>query len=484
MNLQKPAWELAGQGAVPEPDGALSRGCDSRQKPALLLAAPGSGHGKTMLASAMLHWLGEEYGRVASFKTGPDRIDPMFHESVTGRPSLNLDLFFSQPSALEAQWQRGLEAADMALVEGAMGIYDGLGGVSSQASAYHVAQVLDLPIALVVNVKGMGPSLLALLKGFLEYDTDKRIRGVWLNRCSPSLFALLAPRIEEELGILPLGYWPDMPQWHIPSRHLGLLRPEEVEGWLQMVQQASKVLGENIHREYFHALAATTRRILPLPPRPEVPSGGKLSIGVARDRAFCFSFRENWAALEEAGAELVFFSPLEDSLLPRVQGLWLGGGYIELYGRELEANAAMRAQIRGALEAGMPSVAEGGGFFYLQKQLLAEGDEPRDMLGVLPGQAFNAERLGRFGYITLKEKQGGAWTGDQGIRAHEFHYYDVEDAGSDCLAVKPLGGRRWEACVVGERHFWGLPMLYLPSCPDFSRHFLALCRRFSASGRV
>lgn len=419
---------------------------------------------------------------VRSYKCGPDYIDPMFHKSVLGIESKNLDLFFSSKEELQALFwgEEGLQACtrkegkrDVLVVEGVMGLYDGVSPQNNEGSSYDLACKLDIPILLLVNARGMGRSLLAMLKGFLAMDEQRRIKGIFLNQISPSYYEVIHPIIEEEIQLPVIGYFPRMDKLHIESRYLGLKLPGEIEQLEADLQMAAKCIEKTVDWEKLWALAkATTLEVS----AEEVAHKKTVRIGVARDEAFCFYYEENLRLLERLGAEIVEFSPLHDATLPpNIDGLLLGGGYPELYAQELSNNASMLASVKQALLGGMPSLAECGGFLYLHDAIWVE-DKRYKMVGAVAGECTKKERLVRFGYVTLAEKTPLFLTTEaQTIKAHEFHYYDSTNNGTDAIATKPDGVRNWEAAHISQNHWWGFAHLYYPSNPAFARAFIDKC---------
>ena len=335
----------------------------------LMIAAMSSGSGKTVLTCGLLAALKARGIGVEGFKCGPDYIDPMFHRKVLGVPSRNLDLFLQGEQGLLATL--GKQTKDVALVEGAMGFYDGVNG-THQASAWQVAQRLGLPVILALRPGGSSLTLAAQVKGMLDFRPDSQIRGMVLTACKPSLYAHLRPILEEETGLPVLGYLPPMEEARLESRHLGLLTAGEITDLNGRFAKIAARLEKTVDLDLLLSLAAEA-------PKPQgtgsKPSSCRCTIGVAWDEAFCFYYEDNFDTLRQSGAELCFFSPLGDAALPPVDGLYLGGGYPELYARKLSENKTMRDAIREAVQKGMPTVAECGGFLYLQGQLQSREGE-------------------------------------------------------------------------------------------------------------
>ena len=451
-----------------------------RTLPGIMIAAPKSGSGKTIVTCAMLQVLKERGICPAAFKCGPDYIDPLFHREVIGVPSRNLDSYFAGEEMLRTIYGDVCAGRGIAVAEGVMGLFDGLGGISERGSAYEIASILNIPILLVVDAHGMGRSIVPLISGFLRYDRKALIRGVILNRMTGRFYESIAPVIEAETNLPVLGYLPERKELHLESRHLGLRLPGEIAGLKEQLREATETFREHVRVEEILRIARMSieRRTVcgqasseQTEFRPDYTA--RVRIGVARDEAFCFYYEENLRMLEKAGAELVFFSPLHDERLPEgISALVLGGGYPEVYARELEANGAMRVEIKSAIALGMPSVAECGGFLYLHDRLTDDRGKEYAMCGVLPGKCFYTGKLVRFGYIELQEKRAAFLPQGSFVRGHEFHYYDSEINGRDCRAEKPITGKTWECAHVTEDHFWGFAHLYYPSCPEIAEHLI------------
>ena len=443
--------------------------------PRLLFAAPASGSGKTTLVCGLLRAVKNRGQAVRSFKCGPDFIDPLFHETVVGVPSGTLDLFFGAEEQLLGLFCRHAARAEISLIEGVMGYYDGLGAAADRASSYEVAKALDAPVVLVVDGRGQSLSALATLEGFLRFRSDSRIRGVIFNRMSEGVYAALKPQVKE-LGIRPLGYVPRAPELMIESRHLGLVTPGEIEDLGQKLDALAALLERTVDMDGLLQLAAEAPA-LTAPPATPVPPMPSTRIAVARDEAFCFLYQDNLDLLQDYGAELLFFSPLHDAALPAgAQGLILPGGYPELYAQALSANESMRRSIRAAIQGGLPCLAECGGFLYLHRALEDMAGHAWPMVGVLDAGAYRTPRLGRFGYITLSAKADTAFLpAGESVRGHEFHYFESESCGDALRAQKPAGSRGWDCCHSRGPLLMGFPHLYYPSNPHFIERFLRAC---------
>lgn len=433
-----------------------------KQIPRLILAAPHSGSGKTMITMGLLAALQKRGISLTSYKCGPDYIDPMFHSRVLGLPTRNLDTFFTDADTTRMLFAQGqTEETQLALIEGVMGYYDGAGLATQTGSTYEVATVLDAPVVLIIDAAGMSLSAVAVLKGFLEYRTPSRIAGVLFNRMSEQVYEAIRPEVEA-LGICTCGYVPRLSDMELPSRHLGLVTPEELTGLKAYTKKLAAQIEQTVDLDALLSLACSAPEFSWKP--VSIPKLSRaLRVSVARDEAFCFFYEDNLNYLGKIGAQVQFFSPLQDTRLPEgTEVLLLPGGYPELYAEKLSENKSMLQAIRGALEAGVYAAAECGGFLYLTEQLEDMEGHSYPMVGWISAKAFQTKKLGRFGYIELTPQPGGAQ-----IRGHEFHYFDTTDNGRDFVAKKPFRDVSWECMHASGRLLVGFPHLYYYSNPQF-----------------
>ncbi len=452
----------------------------------VMIAAPKSGSGKTVVTCALLQALKDCGLKVISYKCGPDYIDPMFHEKVIDVPSKNLDTFFTDGETTRKLFIDSAKKIDFAVFEGVMGLYDGLGGVREDGSSYHLAEVTKTPIVLVVDAKGMGRSVIPLISGFLNYDRKHLIQGIILNRMSKGYYETLKPLIEEELKIPLIGFLPEKEELHIESRHLGLFLPDEVSNIKEKLQVASELFSKTVSIECIKEIAESAEELESneTAMKETVIEGvavrdSRPTIAVAKDEAFCFYYADNIRLLEEYGAKIIYFSPLRDEKLQEeCHALLFGGGYPELYAEQLSSNTNMRETVRNAVENGMPIVAECGGFMYLHTFLKDKEGLCYDMAGVIPATCFYTGKLVRFGYIELREKQKHFLLNGEGIKGHEFHYYDSTYNGTDVMAVKPVTGKEYSCIIENKAQWMGFPHLYYPSNPAFARAFVDKAKKY------
>ncbi len=446
-----------------------------------LLTAGSSGSGKTLLTCGILHTLKRKGYHPASFKCGPDYIDPMFHSRVLGTKSRNLDTFFADKKTVRWLLEENSRDCDLAVLEGVMGYYDGVAGITVTASAWDVADATDTPAVLIVNCKGMSVSLVPFIKGFLEYKENSHIKGVILNRMSAMLYPRMKKLIEASLPVKVLGYVPDMKECLLESRHLGLVLPGEIRNLTRQLDRLADVLETSLDWEGLLGLAGEAPEIAEA--EPALPSGCEpVRIGVAKDEAFCFFYEDNFRILEKMGAQLVWFSPMHDKRLPEdLSGLMFHGGYPELYAERLSKNTAMKQAVKEAVASGMPCMAECGGFMYLHDTMEDMEGTSWSMTGVICGHVTHTDRLQRFGYVTLLE--GTVFGQSAGpIPAHEFHYFDSDSCGDAFLAQKPESSRSWRCIHSSDTLFAGFPHLYFYGNPKTAQAFLQACGRFGKRG--
>lgn len=441
--------------------------------PRLLIGGTHSGCGKTTVTSAVLQALAERGTLPAAFKCGPDYIDPMFHTEIIGAPSRNLDLFLCDDGTVRALLAKNAAGAPLALMEGVMGYYDGVGGTSETASACDLAQKTGTPSVLVLSVKGMSLSCAAVLSGFLHFK-ENTIAGVVLNGVSKGMYAYYRDIIQSQTGVRVYGHLPFDARAAIGSRHLGLITAAEITDLKERLHCLAQLAEEYMDLDGLLALARSAPPLSAVLPETEPVCAQPVRIAVARDRAFCFYYEDSLDLLRAQGAELVPFSPLEDSMLPqKIGGLYLGGGYPELYAARLSANTAMLHAIRQAVRAGLPTVAECGGFMLLHERLVDADGCAYPMAGVIPGSASMTGRLQNFGYITVTAGQDTLLCrAGERIRAHEFHYAVSDDAGCACTARKPLREKTWPCIHATGTLFAGYPHFHFYANPAFAAAFV------------
>ena len=452
------------------------------KKPRVMLAASASGTGKTLITCALLKALKNRGLAPDAFKCGPDYIDPMYHRTVTGKDSRNLDSFFSDRHEICRIIASG--EGDCAVLEGVMGIYDGADFGSFTGSCYEVALESETPVILIVDAARKGRTFLSEIKGILAEDQKECIKGLILNQISASFYASLKSVLEKELKqagfrTAVLGYMPEISGLNLGSRHLGLVLPGEIDDLSAQMEETAKVLEQSVDVD-------TVLKVMDLAGAPEIECTAAdttvhageedpLILGVACDSAFCFYYRENLDLFVRKGVKVQFFSPLRDQSIPEyVSGLLLGGGYPELHLKELSENKSMLDSVRRAIERGIPSLAECGGFMYLHDSITDESGRTYRMAGAVQGACRYTGHLVRFGYLELLSSamQDEYCQSFVGMRGHEFHYYDSTACGDSYVAGKPFKDRKWHCMVTENNGIWGFPHFYYGSNPEAIDRFI------------
>ena len=471
-----------------------------------LIAAERSGAGKTMITAAIARALMERGLVVQCFKAGPDFIDTGYHSAVTGRTSRNLDGWMMGSDACLSTFNCAMDRADIAVVEGVMGLYDGLSGAGDEGSTAQIAKWLGLPVILIIDGSSFARSAGAVVLGFEQFDPEVHIAGIIFNKVgSPTHYEMLKAGVQERCRAEVLGYIPRDKQWHTPERHLGLVMATEREALQSNIKNLARQLEQTVDVNKIIEIAGQTHRSAPTTastatdnpilgqaqvPAPAAPCPPlrtpnsqlrTFRIGIARDEAFCFCYQDNIDLLKHFGAEPVFFSPIHDAALPDVQGLYLPGGYPELHAKTLSRNTVMRTAIASFCTAGRPVYAECGGFLYLLESLTGLDGTSYEMAGVFPARATMLPRLQRLGYVEVEALAGHLFL-DAGekIRGHEFHYSAISDMPATIQRTCRVTRRKDKAeFAEGFRihnTLAGYMHLHFASNTCFARNFIRCCR--------
>ncbi|HEV2130860.1 MAG TPA: cobyrinate a,c-diamide synthase [Longimicrobiaceae bacterium] len=418
--------------------------------PRLVLAAPASGQGKTTVAAALMHLLTRRGLRVAPFKVGPDYIDPSHHRAAAGRPSRNLDGWLLPHDTVRALFRRattGERAAEVAVIEGMMGLFDGHSATSEAGSTAELAKLLAAPVVLVMDASAAARTAAALVHGLHSYDPELPLAGVVLTRVGGAVHYEICREAIAQTGVPVLGYLPEDPGLALPERHLGLVLAGERR---LDPERLAALAAETLDVE---GLLEVARSAAPLPAAPDPlppPMGGTQAvIAVARDAAFDFYYEDNLDLLRDLGAESRFFSPLADAELPPDAGaLYLGGGYPELHAEALFINLPLRRAIRAFAAAGGPVYAECGGLMYLSQALVDARGTRHIMVGLVPATSLMRERV-TLGYREVEAlRDSPIARAGQRVRGHEFHY-SVLDTPPATPAYRRVGGEEVEGIVAG-----------------------------------
>lgn len=415
-----------------------------RDYPRLVIAGTSSGVGKTTATLAILAALRERGRRVQPFKVGPDFIDPSHHRSAAGRPSRNLDGWLLGADLNRSIFSHVAADADLSVIEGMMGLFDGSSPVNDVGSTAELAKQLNAPVLLVVDGSAMARSAAAMVAGYARFDPELRVAGVLFNRVgNEGHYQLLKAVVEQATDVVSVGYLPSDPALTLRDRHLGLVLAME-QGDGQLYQRLAKAALETVDLDRIEALAHSSGSFSAAASPPAIKSRGRtVRIGVAQDQAFCFYYPDNLEVLEAAGAEVVTFSPLNHHVLPDVDMLYLGGGYPELHGKDLAENSAMRAAIKQFAERGGAIYAECGGMMYLTESIRDFNGRSHGMVGIFPAETVMQKQSLTLGYRTV-ECSRRCMLGDVGVtaRGHEFHYSTLVARGTiqySCV-LRDVGG--------------------------------------------
>jgi cobyrinic acid a,c-diamide synthase len=445
----------------------------------VVVAGAASGVGKTTVTLGLLEAFRRRGLTVQAFKVGPDFIDPGFHELVTGRPSYNLDGWMCGERYVKDTVADRAADADLAIVEGVMGCFDGLDGTGDDGSTAQVAKWLSAPVVLVLDVKAQARSAAAVALGFERFDAELDLVGVIANRVAGDVHAQwVREAIVKRCRAAPLGAIPRDEALALPERHLGLVTADEGTLTAEGRRRLADVIERAVDLDALLELASPLRAAAP-GVAPPAASPRRARIGVARDAAFCFYYRDNLARLEAAGAELVFWSPLTDRALPRVDGLYFGGGYPEVHAGALAANTSVRGAVRGFADAGGPIYAECGGLMYLADALEDPEGVRHEMVGVLPTIVRMRPPRLSLGYteVTLTADAPLGAAGSV-ARGHEFHYSSIDPLPDTIARAYRLrrrhGEERAEGYLVG-RALMSYVHLHFASNPELAGRFVTAC---------
>lgn len=395
--------------------------------PRLVIAGTQSGVGKTTIVTGLLAAFRQMGLKVQSYKVGPDYIDPGYHQLASGRPAHNLDTWLVPPEAIAPIFLETAVDCDLAIIEGVMGLYDG--GKNGISSTAEIAKLLHAPVILVVDGKSMGESAAALVLGFQRYDSDTQIAGAIANRLGSDSHTEIITKALENIGVALFGAIRRDQTMATPERHLGLTPVEETDSE-RIVAQIAAAIAKQVKLQEILEVANSALPLL-YEEKKSQTSASKVRIGVAKDKAFSFYYPASLKMLERLGADLVYFSPLQDATLPEVDGLLLGGGFPEMFLAELAANQSLIAELQRAHQEKMPILAECGGFMYLTKKIVNFTGEEFPMAGLIPATSIMEGKLQTVGYVeataltdTILGPKGSK------LRGHEFHFsrFEPEDS--------------------------------------------------------
>lgn len=452
----------------------------------IVIAGTNSGCGKTTVTIALLAALKKRNLSVQPFKAGPDYIDTMFHTFVTEQKGRNLDSYLLEEDILSFLFQKNSQTADISVIEGVMGLYDGV-GITSKGSTAHIAKIVKAPVILIVDAKGTSLSIAAVIKGLIEFDKQVLIKGVIFNGIkTESQYLLLKQIVEENIeDIEVLGYLPYHEAFILESRHLGLITAYEIEELSKKIELLAEEAEKHIAIDRCIELASNSITLEKnwVFPKELYNKYEGLTIGVAYDEAFCFYYNDNLDLLNLLGIKIASFSPIRSKKLPNgISGLYIGGGYPELYAEKLEQNKSLRKEIKNSAENNVPIFAECGGLMYLTEKIKTNEKMEYEMVGALQGKCEMTKKLNHFGYVELEATKSNCIS-EKGssIKAHEFHYSKEFIKNEICLqSVKKRKGKedtKWESGYCYKNVTACYPHIHFWSNIHFLETFLENCKR-------
>ncbi|MBI1912858.1 MAG: cobyrinate a,c-diamide synthase [Deltaproteobacteria bacterium] len=450
------------------------------RNPAFIVAGTNSSAGKTVITLGLMEALRRRGLTVQPFKAGPDYIDPGYHRALLGVPSYNLDTWMMGKKGVKRTFLQKSSHSQVSIIEGVMGLFDGKDGKSEEGSTAHIAKLLDIPVLLVVNAEKTARSAGAIIKGFESYDPKVNIKWVVFNRVgSPRHFQILKDSIPKGSKIKVLGYLPKDLTLSMPERHLGLVMAGELEdgSWKQFVKSAGDAIEKSVDIKAL--IGRPVQKAEPV--KKEKNRKESTRIAVALDKAFCFYYEENFEILKNLGAELVFFSPVKDKQLPQgTSGIYLGGGYPELYASSLEENLSLKSQIKSASKKGMPIYAECGGLMYLGRNISDKDGKVFQMSGVLPFSTRMLSKRKALGYREVLAEGFPVEGGAKAIRGHEFHYSEIIKVPKNIKTVFSFNhdGNDFMEGYLYKNTLASYIHLHFSSNPGFACGFVNMCKKF------
>ncbi|WP_010250622.1 cobyrinate a,c-diamide synthase [Acetivibrio cellulolyticus] len=455
------------------------------------IAGTNSGCGKTTVTMGILATLYVMGLDVQPFKVGPDYVDPMIHTFITGNDSRNLDSWMLDIDTVVHLFEKNAINADISIVEGTNGLYDGYDGNTIVGSTAHVAKIIKSPVILVVNAEGVSLSIVPMVRGFIDYDRNLEIIGVILNKVSSEEhYEALKTAIETGTGVKVFGYLPKMDEDELPCKHVGLVPEEDMNDLKKkirvLVEQVIKTIDVDLiikmsnrpRVSYLNATKFSFEQIKP----PQ-----KIKIAVAKDKAFSFYYKDNLELLKMMGAEIQYFSPLKDITLPEdIDGIYLGGGYPDFYAKELQGNKSFIQSIKKGIMAGIPTYAEFGGLMYLSQYVEKQNNEKANMAGILPGYCRTTQELSKSGYVDIEVTKNNVLS-KKGyrIRGYEFCHSEINMLSDDVSRCFNVVKRRpdmepiiWKCGYSIYNLIAVYPHLHLWGNTDFAKKFIESCNKY------
>jgi cobyrinic acid a,c-diamide synthase len=455
--------------------------------PGIIIAGTNSGSGKTTISTGLMAALIKRGHDIQPFKTGPDYIDTMFHSHITKKKSRNLDSWLLEPEILEFLFQSTAKKSEISVIEGVMGLYDGFSGKEEAGSTAHLSKIIKAPVILIVNGEGMSGSIAALINGFSDFDDDVDIQGVIINNInSESHYQLLKDIILSSTKVKPLGYMPRLDYAILESRHLGLIPAGEVKELDKKIEHLADKIEKTVDIDGILNIAFKKPNMKEAHIPDSLTKKSSVRIGIAKDKAFNFYYQDNLELLEMLGANLIYFSPMEDRKLPdNLDGIYFGGGYPEVFCKELSCNQDFKDDLMRYIERHIPVYAECGGLMYLSNSINLTNGEKHEMVGAISGDIYMTDRLKRFGYSEVEVIKDNPISkkGDK-IRVHEFHFSEIRNSNAEnhCFKIKKKRFdnkvTEWTCGYSYKNIIAGYPHIHFWSNISFARTFIDSCNKY------
>lgn len=457
-----------------------------------VIAGTQSGVGKTTISTGIMRALVLRGDNVQPYKVGPDYIDPAFHSFVTGNKSRNLDSWMLDEGTIKELFIKNSSDRSISVIEGVMGLFDGFGISKDMGSTAHISKILKAPVILVIDGRGMSSSAAAQVLGYKMYDPEMDLKGVIVNNISGEKhYDLIKKVVERDTGIKCFGYLKKNSNIKLESRHLGLIPSVEMDDLEKRLNELADMVESTIDLDGILELSSKAEA-LDSKPRKDIKKDKVVNIGVALDKAFNFYYQDNLDLLESLGANLIYFSPLYDKKLPdNLHGLYIGGGFPEIFPKELEENKEMRDEIKKKSLDGIPIYAECGGLMYLTKSISDFQGNKYEMVGVFDREASMTKRLQRFGYVYVNIKKSCAIsTGDETVKAHEFHRSTLNEVSGENYAYRVDKIREnelqksWECGLVKDNTLGAYAHIHFYSNRALAENFINSCRSHKEKGEI
>ncbi len=455
-----------------------------------VIAGTQSGVGKTTVTTGLMRALTLRGLNIQPFKVGPDYIDPAFHSFVTGNKSRNLDSWMLDEKTIKELFTKNALGKSISVIEGVMGLYDGFGIEKDMGSTAHLAKILKTPVVLVIDGRGMSSSAAAQVLGYKMYDPELELKGVIVNNVSGEKhYEIIRKVIERDTELKCLGFLKKNANIKLESRHLGLVPSVEIDGLQKRLDELAEMVEETIDIDGILELSDEAEP-LDVKHNSDIKTENVVNIGVALDNAFNFYYQDNLDLLKELGANLIYFSPLQDKELPdNIHGLYIGGGFPEVFPKELEDNSGMRSDIQKKSLEGMPIYAECGGLMYLTKSIANFEGDKYEMVGVFDRESSMTKRLQRFGYVNVNINKPCAISGEKDVvRAHEFHRSTLNevDEGNYAYKVDKIREKKlqktWECGLIKNNTLGAYAHIHFYANKALAKHFINNCLIFKEKG--